>query len=291
MKDSTNAQVIFPFAPPPLPGESIASWVIRLCGSHGYGFTTVKKLAQVKVKYDDWDRGMDHQSTLRLLEAAGLEYKEFFNENLDPHFLQECGVVLHPINTDWGPAYGFCPMCFAEDQVPYLRWRWRYKNFKKCTRHQRTLLLSCPHCGARLNSSRPILRDDSSEEYIPNLGYCKNCAQPMFVDIQNTKPKFKHPWELRRDWVRTVNPFDSQSVSMWLVLGRVAPFPWSVNFDSPVEIKPVYKARKTGLKKYSRLSLYGRAKVAKALGLIRAEKHRQRADERISTQVGDPAKS
>lgn len=290
MKNLNKPSVIFPHAPFTLPGESIASWVIRLCGSHGYGFVTVKKLVKVKVKHDDWDEGIDHQSTLRLLEAAGLQYEEFFNEKLDTAILRECGVTLYSRSTLQGPTYGFCPLCFAEDEVPYLRWRWRYKNFNKCTKHHRNLLTGCPHCSARIDSSRPILRDVPSEEFIPNLGYCKTCAQPMYVQIQEEETTFKHPWELSRDWVRMVNPHDKNSVRRWLNSGRMETFSWRLRFAPPAEIKPVYKERETGLKQYRCLSGYGRGKVAKALGIVRSEMRRQREEDLLAAQDVEPDK-
>lgn len=284
MENSSKSKVIFPFAPRPFPRESIASWVIRLCGSHDYTFARLKLLVNVKVRRNDWDCGMDHLSTLRLLESAGFEYTTFFDEKFNPNVVQQRGMTLRPRSVQGVPYYAFCPMCFAEDEVPYLRWHWRFENFHSCKLHQRNFLTKCPHCDARLDTSRPILRDISSEEFIPNLSYCKNCAQPLFVIFEKQPEPYRNPWESPGEWIRPVDPNDAESVYRWLCIGRLGSSSWKMRFNMPAEIKPVWKPRKIGQEQYRYLSIYGRAKVAKALRIIRAEKHRQRTEERLGEQ-------
>lgn len=284
MENSRNSKVIFPFAPRPFLRESIASWVIRLCSSHDYTFARLKNLVNVKVKKSDWDDGMNRPDMLRLLQSSGLECEDFFGQMVNAVILRQHGVNLHPRDVDGYPYYAFCPLCFAEDEVPYLRWHWRYANYKECRLHRRKLFTKCQHCGARLETSRPILRDLPNEVFISNFGYCKICAQPLFVFFEKKAEPYKYPWERSKDWVRSVDPHDKNSVGSWLLLGEMGSSSWKLRFDLPAEIKPVWTPRKKGLKQYRNLSIYGRAKVAKALRIIRAEKHRQRSEQRIDVQ-------
>lgn len=42
----------------------------------------------------------------------------------------------------------FCPLCLAEDEVPYFRKRWRVAFYTMCTKHQCMVHDRCPSCGA-----------------------------------------------------------------------------------------------------------------------------------------------
>jgi TniQ len=290
MKDSTNAQVIFPFAPAPFSGESIASWVIRLCNSHGYGFATVEKLVKVKLKNKDWDEGMTDQDTHALLQAAGLEYEQFFDGILDPRFLRENNVKLWPRSKDRRPYYGFCKLCFKEDLEPYLRWRWRYENFRDCAEHHCKLLTSCPHCEERIYTDSVILRDDSRSVFIPNVGYCKQCGQPLYEDIKSFGAELKNANRPIGYKAPDINPFDRRSILNWLWHVKKGRVRWKLKFGFAPEPDPFWAPRKNGLKQYRNLNLFSRIKVAKAVGIYRAEKHRQRAEERLAAQAAESAK-
>ena len=290
MKDSTNAQVIFPFAPTPFSGESIASWVIRLCNSHGYGFATVEKLVKVKLKNKDWDEGVTDQDTHALLQAAGLQYKQFFDGILDPKFLRDNHVKLWPRSNDGRPYYGFCKLCFKEDKEPYLRWRWRYENYRGCTVHHCQLLTCCPHCEERIYTGSVILRDDSRNVFIPNVGYCKQCGQPLYEDINTFGDVKKNASRSIGYKVHDINPFDRDSILSWLWHVKKRRIRWKLKFGFTLEPDPFWEPRTIGLKQYRKLNLFSRIKVAKAVGIYRAEKNRQRAANRLAAQAAEPAK-
>lgn len=289
MKDSTNAQVIFPFAPTPFSGESIASWVIRLCDSHGYGFATVEKLVKVKLKNKDWDEGVTDQDTHALLQAAGLQYKQFFDGILDPIFLRDNHVKLWPRNNDGKPYYGFCKLCFKEDKEPYLRWRWRYQNYRNCTLHHCHLLTCCPHCKERIYTGSVILRDDSKKVFIPNVGYCKHCGQPLYEDINSFSEVKKNASRAIGYKVQEINPFDRRSILNWLWHVKKGRVRWKLKFGFTHEPDSFWVPRTIGLKQYRDLNPFSRIKVAKAVGIYRTEKNRQRAANRLVAQDTEPA--
>ena len=284
MNNSETPKLVLPFAPDPFPGESIASWVIRLCGSHGYGFSTVQKLVNVKIRKKDWDEGLSYASTLKLLNAAGLKYSQFFDGYLDPGFLRKNGVQLIPRRIDRGPAYGFCKQCLKADQEPYLRWRWRYKNYGKCTVHKCQLLTCCPHCDAPLDTSTNILCDIGGQIFIPNLGYCKGCGQPLYegiLQLDKVSKSLGRPLWLK---IPEINPYDRRSILGWLWIVKKKRVQWRLKFGFTPEPDPCWTPRTIGLKQYRNLNIFVRGKVAKALAIYRAEKHRQRAADRQAVQ-------
>jgi hypothetical protein len=290
MKNSTKQQVIFPFAQVPFSGESIASWVIRLCKSHDYSFQTVSKLVGIKLKKKDWDEGVTKKDIHALLQSAGLEYKQFFHGMLDPEFLRENHVQLWSRKNAGRPFYVFCKLCFKEDKEPYLRWRWRYGNFRKCTVHHCELLTCCPHCKRKLYTDSVILRDDSRRVFIPDFSYCKNCGQPMCEDNKNfinvKKPVIRQTRYVTPD----IDPIDSIAFSKWFGISRINDALWRLYFGLPHEIDPLFKSRTNGLKQYRKLSIFSRMRVAKAVAVYRAERHRRRAEKKLAAQAAEPAK-
>lgn len=289
MINLSDKKVIFPFAPRPLPGESVASWVIRLSASHDYDFLTIKKLANVKLSHKDWDEGLTEQDTHQLLETAGFDYEEFFCGTIDPLFLRQNYLQLLPRYIDGHPSYAFCSACFKEDREPYLRWRWRYYNFRNCTVHGSPLRTSCPHCNSPLVTSTALLRYESKLVFTPTLAYCKRCGQPLDQDALDFSWGGKASKPAPRIRVPDINPYDGQSIIRWLWIAKRRKAPWRLKFGSVDEPNPYSEPRKIGLEHYRHLDVYARAKVAKALRIYRAEKHRQRAEDRLAVQIGESA--
>jgi RNase P subunit RPR2 len=287
MTNLSDKKVIFPFAPLPLPGESVASWVIRLSASHDYDFLTIKKLANVKLSHKDWDEGLTEQDTHQLLETAGFEYEEFFCATIDPLFLRQNCVQLVPRYMDGHPNYAFCSACFKEDREPYLRWRWRYHNFRNCTIHNRPLRTSCQHCNSPLVTSTSLLRYESRSVFTPNLAFCKNCGQPLDQDALDCGRGGKASNPSLGIKVPEINPNDGQSIIRWLWIAKKRKAPWRLKFGLADEPNPYCEPRKIGLEHYRHLDVYARAKVAKALRIYHAEKLRQKAEDRLAVQIGE----
>lgn len=278
-----DKNLIFPYAPRPLPGESVASWVIRLCGSHGYEFKAIERLLNLKPKHRDWDAGLSEQDTRNLLKAAGCEFKEFFDGYIDPKFLRDNHVVLRPRYKDGVPCYGFCPFCLKTDDVPYLRWRWRYYNFRQCTVHFIPLMTECPHCNACIATRSSLLKDQANIVFIPNLGFCKQCGQPLY-EKSFSQPRVPKEQSIRFN-VPEINPYDWDSMLRWLWVGKARRAPWRLKFDFVDGQEMKFSERSIGLTRYRKLNPLVRAKVAKAVAIYRAEKHRQRRDERLVNEA------
>ena len=185
---STNANVsIGKFrlwaAKPPLPGESCASWIQRLCGDHQYSFPVLRRVLGQEPQRADWDRPLDPSVLLRLAELVDLpELMQSFSE------LSLLGMLSRTLDSlgclrviDKKPAYKWCPTCFAEDETPHLRWYWRLEGIRECWVHQSPLNEQCLMCGLPIFVHRARLTGRSASL----LSECAECG--MFLSVPATR--------------------------------------------------------------------------------------------------------
>lgn len=179
----SDERLLFPFCPEPYPGESIASWVIRLCGSHYYSFAQLSRLIGVKPSKSDWDLGVEVHEQKLLLDSAGVvdsAFEAFFE---DRKKCPEIYVYAWARFNNAKPVYLWCPHCFASDVEPYLRWKWRLHEGLQCEQHGVELFKNCRHCWNELGTHRALLTATSAKvSYIPNLAYCGMCGNSLFDD-------------------------------------------------------------------------------------------------------------
>lgn len=72
------------------------------------------------------------------------------------------------------PAYWFCPLCLAGDEIPYLRVNWRFADWKICPEHHIRMCCKCIACQASFPAMRP-----ARKFYISDLRLCSNCATDL----------------------------------------------------------------------------------------------------------------
>ena len=65
----------------------------------------------------------------------------------------------------------WCPLCLAEDPIPYFRELWDLELATSCSRHRRRLVHACGHCGA----AQRRYRCDGS------MALCQRCDHPLTV--------------------------------------------------------------------------------------------------------------
>jgi hypothetical protein len=159
-------------------GESLSSYVQRLSQEHGTfpGQLVFRLLAWLDKNAPDeigkWARSSGH---LRL----GFNNNSFSHADAWLNALQRYSgrADLGDLTTrTWDnlfPTRGFqdetlkwCPMCLAEDRVPYYRLAWSLQSATVCCRHHVQLQRRCAHCGRAL----PVLHDRSL------LTQCAWCA-------------------------------------------------------------------------------------------------------------------
>lgn len=142
--------------PAPLDGESLSSWRQRSGWANGY---RLYPLPDQRIRRADPDLGLNPQDIAWLAETHVCPHSSVRAMSLRGVSANVMGEQL-----DWGrltwwisARYGkvrsvhgamYCPMCLAEDEIPYFRLAWRFGFVYACIKHGVTLHDSCPQCGS-----------------------------------------------------------------------------------------------------------------------------------------------
>ena len=155
-----------PASMPPLPGEAIASWIIRLAEAHGQkSHALCSFLCGLSLCYNSDFSGPSGDRLVAILGAAtrlGAEYihSQFTLTGLEGLLFVRTGnstklpwVLPQGSYHAWRPAMQFCPWCLDEAS-PYFRRNWRLSLFSVCTDHFLHLRHVCPVCEAPIDPIR-----------------------------------------------------------------------------------------------------------------------------------------
>jgi hypothetical protein len=94
--------------------------------------------------------------------------------------------IYHRTHRQFGLQY--CPLCLAEDKVPYYRRKWRLAFLTSCEKHHVLLQDCCPHCRSPIN----FHRNDTGtfHKYMAeSLTLCHACS----VDLRISEARFRIP--------------------------------------------------------------------------------------------------
>lgn len=153
---------IWPAHPKPLPDELLSSWIVRVAQANGIKLQTLCWILFGNAR-SPWNRDIDRSAPKWLLKAmsehTGVNYWDAYHATLTTY-----RTILYPNRRRSGQlrwilpvrtyamnrkGYGqqFCPLCLAEDLIPYFRKTWRVALFTFCPKHQVILRDACPSCG------------------------------------------------------------------------------------------------------------------------------------------------
>ncbi|MDD0813374.1 TniQ family protein [Curvibacter sp. HBC28] len=175
----------------PLAGESCASWIQRVCGDHQYSVGIFKRVLDHSPYKGDWDRPQRLYSFQRLEELV--EIPGLILNHSDMTILgalsqtQNSSDLLRMFNNK--PAYRWCPICFAEDKIPHLRWYWRLRGVRECWEHQEPLSEGCIACGEPIFVHRAILTKSPAL----HLSECAECGMSLSVSGVQGRYYYKEP--------------------------------------------------------------------------------------------------
>jgi Zn ribbon nucleic-acid-binding protein len=181
---------LWPIHYKPLPDELLSCWLVRLAHGHGLKVQTFCNLIFGN-RHQVWNRDIDRlapewllselsyrtgtpaeivwKTTLRAYE--GLLYRKFRLSGA----LQWILALKMYHRKRVGHGLQFCPVCLAEDVIPYFRKRWRVAFNTVCTRHGTMLLDRCPKCGVAIALHRlDMVRPDALE--IGAMSHCHACG-------------------------------------------------------------------------------------------------------------------
>lgn len=160
-------------ARPPLPNESRASWLQRLCGDHQYSFAVLARVLRFRPQQFDWDRPLPTNEWRRTLRMAGIERTDI-PTSMD--WLSVLSIESGERNLTYrhngAPCYRWCGACFEEDQAPYLRWYWRLAHVRECWIHEVPLDQECGVCSYPFNVGKARLTGRSAL----SLAECPKCG-------------------------------------------------------------------------------------------------------------------
>ena len=82
------------------------------------------------------------------------------------------------VHSDGRNIHRYCPLCLRQDQIPYLRLKWRVAFQFVCSEHQCLLLEKCPGCGKAVDGARYLhekLRIGVDELF----RFCPHCSADL----------------------------------------------------------------------------------------------------------------
>lgn len=184
-----------------LPDESLSSWLIRAGLTHA-----IEPLSLGRIIWGDWrvwtrdiDRWLSTQRLEVLSQAIGIPRDKLYLVTLTPWVRQMSMQPLNPMqrwywvssishrNRSRHFSFSFCPLCLAEDEIPYMRKSWRYSWVISCAKHKILLHEGCPHCDFSVHLSRHTLQQS-------NLRYCTSCHGDLSA-VTNPQPAEKSVYE------------------------------------------------------------------------------------------------
>lgn len=143
-----------------LPDESLSSFLVRL--SHQFGMTPLALTECIVPGSRVWSIDTDRLKSRFLKPLArwsGISEDVLYQasircyENIASVEQQKQDQVrawftsLGVRNRKRETGFSYCPICFAEDQHPYLRVQWRFAWHTECVKHTCGLLDRCLRCG------------------------------------------------------------------------------------------------------------------------------------------------
>ena len=192
-----NASLLWLYHPKPLPDELLSSWLVRIAHGHGMKLQTFCRVALGQGQAM-WLRDIDRQAPdwlvralskhtgvgiRTIIRASLLAYKGVLYQRYKWSGHQYWILPLMMVNTSYHHhGMQYCPMCLAEDDVPYFRKRWRVSLYTMCTKHQCMLHDRCPSCGAVVEFTRREMGKFSQVD----AGLITQCHVCDF-DLRNSK--------------------------------------------------------------------------------------------------------
>ncbi len=228
-------RLLWPIRYKPLPDELLSCWLIRLAHGHGLKVQTFCNLLFGN-RRQVWNRDVDRLGPSWLIEelsrrtgtpmaTAERTCLRTLEGRLFPQFKQSGTLpwvlaigMYHRKRSSYGQQ--FCPLCLAEDEVPYYRRAWRLAFMTVCPLHEVMLHDRCPQCESPLNFHRAEMGrgvlNDSLE-----MTMCHACG--MDLRQSQVHSVLTYLPELR-DWVLTMarEGIDAQDLDDWSVMHHLA---------------------------------------------------------------------
>lgn len=164
--------------------ELLSSWLTRMALAHKRTLTVFLSLfvkhEGSSLSHRDIDFIFNEKFFDALASKSELSKKEILNMSLrsEEGYLYRCNDCLYPPNqirklVDKRFHFGlmFCPLCLAEDEIPYFRKKWRYAFYNACPKHKVFLTDRCWSCYERVKLTKI--------KYFDEITYCSKCSRDL----------------------------------------------------------------------------------------------------------------
>lgn len=173
--------------PPPLPRESVSSWLTRLCLSQGTSIEAMVKFLELKIHYDFdfrfWRRYAESISKKTGLSILNFKRQWTFSKSLR---LYDCDSKYYLMRYKRRRRSRFCPLCLQEDEIPYFRMEWRLKLCVSCPIHECLLEEDCHSCRRPITLPINLIVKVSDKRPLESLANCPSCG----VQLTKVSPAF-----------------------------------------------------------------------------------------------------
>lgn len=186
---------MIPIRPKPQDGEILSSWVTRLALDNNFYlhefYKTVLGIAE-PVFTRDIDKLEIPSLSSRLMLETGIESCILQDTSLKSFE----GTLFETLRSDgsgrWTLPLGiyhrtrrrrsvqYCPLCLAEDSIPYYRKLWRLSFVTICPIHNCVLLDCCPHCHAPIDYLRLGIGRREFEVPPRSIDRCSTCGETLW---------------------------------------------------------------------------------------------------------------
>lgn len=166
--------------PPPLPRESICSWLSRTSLSQGVSITAMLEFLEIKLHFDFdfrfWRLDIDS-----IAKKVNLLASDFRNQRTISRSLRMYDFCAKFYVMRYGRKRRsrFCPLCLQEDEIPYFRMEWRLKLCVSCPIHKCLLEDDCNHCRSPIILPVNLFAKASDERPLESLANCPSCGTQL----------------------------------------------------------------------------------------------------------------
>lgn len=165
----------FLITPEPFEDEIFTSWLVRCAYAHNthphtfmnLHFPTINNVYTFNVNFDA-TVGDDMLRTL--VWKTGFSFNKLYQLTLKSYsgYLQES--IINNGTNKFLSSFRFCPQCFKEDRVPYIRKEWKVVFSTFCKKHKCYLHEKCPCCNMFIDSLK-MYKNDFKYNYCYKCGY------------------------------------------------------------------------------------------------------------------------
>lgn len=169
-----SPEIVWSLHPKLKDDEILSSWITRLAAAYSLSYPMFWRIALEKPPAEA-DCFPEPDLITILAAKTGTEQATVEDSTLnewEPTFDLSSDWILSPSFTQ------YCPICLAENNLPYFRRTWRLAFVTICEQHSQPLLDRCPQCDASVSYQKTLSTHPYDSPYF-GLVYCHACSADL----------------------------------------------------------------------------------------------------------------